>query len=635
MKKIGWVLLIVLLVVSWQPLGYTQEWFEIEYDEAMNPYVAGQLIVGYSRETPANTRRSIRAQNQLELKSELRNIDAEVIRVKNERAREVLQSLRRNPNVAFVEYDYVVYAEHVPNDPIYPSQVFLPPMNTPSAWDVTKGDPNVVVAVLDTGLRTDNRDLRNMIVSGYNVIANSSNYTDDHGHGTMVTSVIAAEMDNTFGIAGIAPKASFLAVKVMNSSGSGTYSDMIKGIDYAVNNGAKVINMSIGGRSSSSALKLAIDQAVSRGVTIVAAAGNEGLSSLSFPAAYDNVIGVGAVDINNNKTSYSNTGAGLTLMAGGSARVATFTDFISSASGTSFAAPYVSGAVALMLSADTGLSPSQIMQKLGETALDLGPVGYDLSFGYGLIDMGKAVESSTGIKPVPLDTLPPTITLLGEENTIIELGQVYVEMGATAWDDVDGDITGNIVVTGAVNTGALDRYVIAYDVKDAAGNAASTVFRYVDVVASEPMVEEEPEYIELEPETMLVRDVEVVSGSLSKRTPTVVHDFQTLASGTMDVSIAYSGRNMPSVTIGNQSLSNANSSIQIASGSHQMTISSGSNLNFTVTLTHPEREVPIDIPLGAPEVIIYGESNNAMIFLILFLAFGILAFAYLLKRQRT
>lgn len=458
----------------------------VALDASDHPYRPGQLIVGYRQSTKAEGKRALRAEMQLELLAELHSINAEVIRVKNERALEVLSQLANNPNVAFAELNYIASVDYSPNDPQFPYQLYLPFMNTPEAWDVTKGSSTVKVAVLDTGILTNNTDLKNLNLSGYNIVDSNSDYVDEHGHGTAVTSVVAAKMDNSFGFAGIAPDSSFMMVKVIGADGSGTYSDMIQGIEYATDHGADVINMSIGGRADSEALKLAVDYAVNRGTTIVAAAGNEGTTTVSFPAAYSNVVGVGAVDTSGRRMSFSNTGSGLTVVAGGSAMVATGTDYISSATGTSFAAPYVSGLVALLYSADSSMSPDKVVDILGQTSVDLGSSGYDTTYGYGLVDMGAAVREAAGVQAPVADTTPPVLTLLGDSAMTLELGSDYVEPGAEAVDDVDGDLSSEIVISGTVNINTAGIYELSYVVSDTAGNMSNVEIRIVEVV--EPVV---------------------------------------------------------------------------------------------------------------------------------------------------
>lgn len=642
LKKVSllfFVLILVLLSVPIQTINFTQTDGEIAFDEFAQPYVAGQLIIGYKMNTPSETRRNIRAQLQMEVKSELGAINGEVVKVANNRASQAYEALRRNPNIEFIEYDYLMTISLTPNDPNYPSQVYLPYMNTPAAWDITTGSRDIKVAVLDTGINTTNTDLRNMNVTGYNVIANSTNYADDHGHGTMVTSVIAAQMNNSFGFAGIAPDVSFLAVKVMSSSGTGTYSDMIKGIEYAVNQGASVINMSIGGRTASSALQTAVKNAVSRGVTIVAAAGNEGSSTVSFPAAYPEVIGVGAVDIYGSKMTFSNTGTGLTIMAGGSARVATFSDFVSTATGTSFASPYVAGLVALMYSANPSITPALVMESISQTAKDLGPAGYDTTFGHGVVDMGKALALVAG-KPVTaptVDTTPPVLTLLGNAMMTLYIGDSFTDPGAIAFDNVDGELTGQIVVEGHVNTNFQGIYNLSYSVKDKAGNLSNVEKRIIEVLPVPTAESTTEEVVDLGPETKFVRDVEVIQGSLSKKVSTMSHVISIKEPGQLDVTLSYSGRTAPSASITGLNFNGRSGTFNVTEGSYILTLttSANSNISYNVNITYPEREVPIDVPLGDAEVIIYEETSFMLWFIYLGITMLILiTMAVMLKMGR-
>ncbi len=622
---------------------------EIAYDEFARPYVSGQLIVGYNRRTPANVKMALRAQMQLEMKEELRSIGAEVVKVRNDRAKEVLDTLRKNPNIDYVEYDYITSIDYIPNDPYYPAQSYLPKMNTAAAWDITLGSPNVVIAVLDTGISSGNFDMQGNVIGGYNFISDNTNYADDNGHGTMVASVAAGITDNGYGIAGISGKSKLLAVKVMNSSGSGTYSSMIKGIEYAVSNGANVINMSIGGRTVSTALKLAVDNAISSGVTVVAAAGNEGSTSLSYPAAYDNVIGVGAVDFYNNKTSYSNTGQGITIMAGGSARVATTTTYIGTASGTSFASPYVAGLVALMYSSNAEVTPSMVFDALAKGALDLGSPGYDTTFGYGMVDMGKSLGLISGSSaPLPVkDTIAPILSLNG--NAFVELTQdnAYEELGATAIDNIDGDISHKVQITGVVNVQEVGVYNLTYTVSDQAGNSATPVTRTIEIVSApvmetpeQPVTEEpvdEEDFIELEPDTQMVRDIEVVKGTINKKSPLINHVIKIVNPGQLDVDVSYVAKVAPDIKISGLNFTGTSGTFNVTEGDYVMSISSSSNVNFTATITYPEREVPIDIPLGVPETIIYGKESNTLWYIYLgatLLIFVALGYLYKTKHIR-
>jgi subtilisin family serine protease len=633
--------LLTTLSMGW-PIYAEEITDEVAYDELANPYVAGQLIIGYAKITPADTRRSLRAQMQMELKSELKDINAEVVKVPNNRAKEIMDSLKRNPSITFAEYDYITSIDYVPNDPNYTSQVYLPYMKVNGAWDITKGSSNVLIAVLDTGVNQTNTDMKGLNLTGYNVLDNTTNFADDHGHGTMVMSVIAAKTNNAFGIAGVAPDSKFLAVKVMSSSGTGTYSSMIKGIEYAISQNAKVISMSIGGRTASSALKLAVDNAISKGATIVAAAGNESSTSLSYPAAYDNVIGVGAVDINGSKMSFSNTGSGITIVAGGSARVATSTDYISSASGTSFATPYISGTIGLLYAVDPTMNASKAITILAQTAKDLGSPGYDTSFGHGLVDIENSVRAASGgivISPLPLDLTPPVLTLLGSTSIRLTKGSAYVEPGFTAVDNIDGNISAQVTIVGNVNINLTGLYELTYSVKDKAGNISNIEKRFIEIyeTATEVSTElaTESNTVDLGPDTKWVRDVEIVQGTLNKKTSLVTHVLKVITPGTLDIVFTYNGKSAPVATISELNFNGKAGSFTVEPASYILTISStsASNTSYVATITYPEREVPIDVPLGDSEVIIYGESSNLIWYIYLGITLAIFAIALILYKK--
>lgn len=623
---------------------------EIAYDEWAQPYVSGQIIVGYRKLTPTNTKNALYAQLHLKSLFELKSIDAELIKVKNERAKEVLDCLRKNPNVIFAENDYLTNIDYEPNDPYYSAQIYLADMNASAAWDITLGDPNVIIAILDTGISSVNTDMNGNIIGGYNFIANNAYYEDDNGHGTMVASVVAGITDNSYGISGIAGKSKLLAVKVMNSSGSGTYSSMIRGIEYAVANGADVINMSIGGRTESTALKLAVDNALKRGVTVVAAAGNEGSTTLRYPAAYDNVIGVGAVDYYNNRASYSNTGPGLTIMAGGTARVSTTTNYIGTASGTSFASPYIAGLVALMYSSNTDTRPEMVFKVLADGALDLGSPGYDTTFGYGLVNMGASLSLLTNAMPSDADFIPPVIRLIGDARIKIDQCATYEELGATAIDNTNGDISANIQITGNINSNEVGVYNVSYTVSDGSGNFANPVTRTIEVMESavttspDQSIEKHTaqesiglDIVDLGPDTQMVRTIEIVKGTINKKSPLVNHVIKTITPGQLNVDVSYVSKSVPDIKISGLDFTGTSCTFNVTEGEYVLSISSPHKVNFTATVTYPEIEVPTDIPLGAPETIIYGKESNTLWYIYLgasLIIFFTLGYLFITKRIR-
>lgn len=274
--------------------------------------------------------------------------------------------------------------------------------------------PDIDIAVLDTGVDYRHKDLSGSVSWCVVSLRNGKtfyrgtdlkNCADGNGHGTHVTGIIAARL-NGFGVAGVAPKVTIYAVKVLGPSGSGYVSDVAKGIVEATKgpdglentaDDADVISMSLGGPSSS-ILEAAVKYAYNRGVVLVAASGNEGASTPSYPAYYSEVIAVGAVDSNYNVPAWSNRNPD--VVAPGVNILSTWpNNRYAYASGTSMACPHVSATVALIqalrLSGGYGkLSPSEVRSVLSSTALDLGFQGYDAVYGYGVVNVYGAVESA-------------------------------------------------------------------------------------------------------------------------------------------------------------------------------------------------------------------------------------------------
>lgn len=276
------------------------------------------------------------------------------------------------------------------------------------AWATSKGTATKV-AVIDTGIDKDHPDLVANIKGGVNFVkkgfvADPTKWDDDNGHGTHVAGIIAAA-DNTTGVIGTAPEANLYGVKVLDRSGSGYLSDVIAGIDWAINNDMDVINMSLGSDSDVSSFHDAVDTAYASGIVVVAAAGNDG-SSVDYPGAYSSVIAVSATDINNNIASWSSRGPQVELAAPGvNIRSAWKGGGYKTISGTSMASPHVAGTAALVLKTvipsiydsnlDGSWQPAEVRNALNATADDLGTAGFDNLYGNGLVD---AEESVTGVQ---------------------------------------------------------------------------------------------------------------------------------------------------------------------------------------------------------------------------------------------
>lgn len=261
-----------------------------------------------------------------------------------------------------------------------------------AAWDVSDG-AGVVVAVVDTGVQSAHPDLAGQVLPGRRFVDNGASgiamdpAIDDDGHGTHVAGIIAAVANNAQGIAGGAPGACILPVKVLNSSGSGWDSDVARGIDWAVSNGAHVINLSLGS-GSPGASSIAVQNAVANDVMVFAAAGNDGAgASPEYPAADPSAIAVASVTSALARSSFSTTGAYVDIAAPGSGIYSTYTSpSYASLSGTSMATPYAAATGALVRGRYPAWTVAQARQRLLDTANDLGPPGPDDEFGYGFID---------------------------------------------------------------------------------------------------------------------------------------------------------------------------------------------------------------------------------------------------------
>ncbi|MGI6364975.1 MAG: S8 family serine peptidase [Bacillota bacterium] len=301
-----------------------------------------------------------------------------------------LNSVQKGPGIDYVEPDYPAkaLAQTVPWG--------VERVNAPQVHSAGQKGSGVKVAILDTGIRTNHQDLT--VYGGYDTTGTGS-YNDNNGHGTHVAGTVAA-LDNTIGVLGVAPAARLYAVKVLDASGNGSYSNIIAGIQWAINNDMDIINMSLGGSSGSSALQNACNAAYNAGILLVAAAGNEGTASgntecISYPARYSSVIAVGSITSGNVRSSFSSTGSTLELMAPGSSIYSTtYNGGYGTMSGTSMACPHVAGVAALIWGAKPSLTNVQLRNVLNATANDMWNDPW--RYGNGLVDAWAAYQYVNG-----------------------------------------------------------------------------------------------------------------------------------------------------------------------------------------------------------------------------------------------
>jgi subtilisin len=348
---------------------------------------------------------------------------------------QAIDALKKNPNVAYIDNDITFMATDPPDAELTNSWgVYHIGAGTVQASG--NSGVGINVAVIDTGINYNHLDLIDRYKGGWNFVANNADPNDDNGHGSHCAGIIAAT-DNVYAVVGVAPQANIYAVKVLDRTGTGSLSNIVAGIDWATKtrtdgipgNDIQIISMSLGSSTGASSLQAACDAAYNVGIVVVAASGNNGISSVSYPANYASVIAVGASDSLDRRASFSNYGSKLELIAPG---VNIISDYIDTnpndgpnldtlyMSGTSMACPHVAGTAALVLASpiDSAFDAnangiwdaSEVRSKLDLTAKDLGTAGRDIYYGYGLVD---AIKATT---PTPPDTTPPTITALTPAN---------------------------------------------------------------------------------------------------------------------------------------------------------------------------------------------------------------------------
>lgn len=324
----------------------------------------------------------------------------------NENKELKIKELKRSRLFKLVEPDYKFFLDEassrknfttidknlvVPNDKDFSSQYYLKEINATKAWNTTVGNM-ILVGVLDSGIDTNHPDLVGKILIKEDLNDNNL-INNETWHGTAVAGIIAANTNNKQGIAGIAWNSRILSIKVTDDANSARVSTIVAGLELAYKEGVKIVQISLSTNEFSRVLQNAIEEAQSRGILVISSGGNSGLTELRYPAALPGVIGVGAVDKNQDIESYSTTGDHITLVAPGASIYTTSTGSnYATVSGTSFAAPQVAGACALIWSVAPDLTNNQVREILIQSTTDLGKTGKDSIFGYGLLNIEKAVE---------------------------------------------------------------------------------------------------------------------------------------------------------------------------------------------------------------------------------------------------
>lgn len=464
------------------------------------PFARGWVLVKFKPGTPAS---SVAAAHRLCGSRVIDDIpQLGVQRVTAPRGREIDHAARytRNPNVQFAEPDYTAQAmETIPNDPWFTNwQSGFKAIQAPAAWDISTGSENVIIAIVDTGVDASHPDLVGRVMNGYDFYCNDTDATDENHHGTHIAGIIGAVTNNGIGIAGITWKNPILPVKVYDAIGTSPHSIIAKGIIYATDRGAKVINLSLGG-SDSSTMKSAIDYAYNRGVVLAAATGNSGTLGISYPAAYPNVIAVGASDGWDQRSYISNYGNELDVLAPDVTTSTCLLGRYETLGGTSMSTAYISAVCGLVLSVNPSLKPADVMRIVRESADDIAPAGWDMYSGCGRLNAYKALEMAAGSSGTPVpppsitDVTAPSVSLTSPSAETIVSGTVSLcasasdNIGVTRVDFLaDGELVAsasNYPYTASWNSSQSSSGQIQLTAKafDAAGNSAVSVPKFITV----------------------------------------------------------------------------------------------------------------------------------------------------------
>jgi serine protease len=432
----------------------------------------------------------------------------------------IIKSLRRRADVRYAQPNYIREAMAAPNDPQYPRQWHYPMINLPQSWDATTGSNSVIVAVIDTGVLLNHPDLENRLTSdGYDFISDPARALDGNGidpdpddpgdgspggssfHGKHVSGIIAAETDNDIGVAGATWSTRIMPLRVLGQGG-GTDFDILQAVRYAAGldndsgtlpaQRADIINLSLGGGSFSPVAQELFTEVSAEGIFVVAAAGNSASNTLFYPAAYEGVLSVSAVDIKKDLTRYSNFGTTIDLAAPGGDNTADinadgFPDGVLSTcgidptnviefvycffQGTSMAAPHVAGVVALMKAINPVLTPGEldILLASGLITEDLGPAGRDDQFGQGLIDAFGALVAAQnladgGVLPLTLIATPAALNFGPQSTAALRVEKAGGNPGDQLLvNAVTVDAPWLIVTEDNVDTNGLGTYTVIVD----------------------------------------------------------------------------------------------------------------------------------------------------------------------------
>lgn len=379
-------------------------------------------------------------------------LDTAVLRVTNGDLQAAAEALGRDPQVEAIQKSYFYEPDSTPDDPEFASQNYLSVVNLPQAWATTTGSESVVLAVIDTGVSTGHDDLSGKALAGRSVVTNTAGVEDRVGHGTAVAGIAAAASNNGVGIAGVSWDSPILPVVVVDDSGRGTTRHIAKGMVWAVQHQARVINVSFAPLQADRTVLRAAQLVRARGGLTFISAGNDGTT---YTTPKNNAaLFVGALNADAQRASFSSAGPFVDLTAPGTGiRAPALDGGYSGVSGTSFASPIVAGTAALVWSIRPDLRPATVADLLLSTARDIGPVGRDDEYGEGVLDAQAAVAAAEALLEQD-DRSPPVVSITHPANNATVSGVLRIAAQATDAGDI-ADVT--LLVDGQVRASDLFR----------------------------------------------------------------------------------------------------------------------------------------------------------------------------------
>ena len=459
-------------------------------------HAPGRLVVQTRRNADANAVTRLLARHGAAVHSRHPHTDVWVLRVPDARMDAIAASLANSGLFTFVEPDYLAKAAANPNDPNFGSQWHLGRIQAPAAWDISTGSSSVVMALIDSGVDPTHPDLASKLVPGWNFLTGTSAIADTNGHGTETAGVAGAATNNFTGIAGVAWASPIMPLVAMNADGNAYYSDIANAITYAADHGARIISISLIGVTSSSLLQNAVNYAWGKGAVIFAGAGNFGDTYPNYPAACDNVVAVSATDANDNLAYFSSHGNWIDIAAPGTSILTSMMGGgYGYLDGTSFSTPMAAATAALVLAVKPSLTNTALVSLLEQTADDLGTPGFDPQFGWGRINLYKALNAALSASTA--DIAPPAVSISSPGAGATVSGNISAQ--GTAADNVavvriDFLVDGVVISSAAsspfsfsLNTAAYSNgsHTLAANAYDAAGNkgSASVTVNVSNVIA--------------------------------------------------------------------------------------------------------------------------------------------------------